>query len=166
MEHTLKIISQMRDENIISHYAIGGAIASMFYTEPVVTYDLDIFVLIPDSDSALISLSPIYEWLSKKGYHPHQEQIVIEGIPVQFIPAYNDLIIEAVIQSAEKKFKELQVFVLLPEYLMAIMIQTFRPKDKERLKQFLDDRVFQEERLQTILMKHNLMERYLAYTSA
>jgi hypothetical protein len=166
MEKTIAAIHDMYNEGIVTHYAIGGAIASMFYTEPVVTYDLDVFVLLPDSGSVLISLSPIYEWLSIRGYHPHQEQIIVEGIPVQFIPAYNDLIIEAVTQAVEKIYNGLRTYVLLPEYLMAIMIQTFRPKDKERLKKFLDDQVFQEELFNIILMKHNLMERYLAFIKA
>ncbi len=166
MEKTIAVIHDMYKEGIVTHYAIGGAIASMFYTEPVVTYDLDVFVLMPESGLVLISLSPIYEWLSKRGYHPHQEQIIVEGIPVQFIPAYNDLIIEAVTQAVEKKYNGLQAYVLLPEYLMAIMIQTFRSKDKERLKIFIDNQVFQEERFNAILMKHNLMERYMAFIKA
>jgi uncharacterized protein (UPF0297 family) len=41
-------------------------------------------------------LLPIYDYLKKKGYKPFKKHIVIAGIPVQFIPAYNDLVKEAI----------------------------------------------------------------------
>jgi len=47
----------------------------------------------------------LYEWLKDKGCNTVKEYIVIEGIPVQFIPVYNDLVKEAVLNAIKKKYK-------------------------------------------------------------
>lgn len=47
MEATIRIINEMRKKKVIGTYAIGGAVAMIFYVEPVLTYDLDVFVFLP-----------------------------------------------------------------------------------------------------------------------
>jgi hypothetical protein len=34
-------------------------------------------------------VTPIYEWLSERGYRPDAEHVFIEGLPAQFRPAHN-----------------------------------------------------------------------------
>ena len=82
MEKTLKVINQMRAEGLFSKYAIGGGIATLFYIEPIATFDLDIFIIISETPGLLVSLSPLYDWLTQKGYKAEKEQIIIEGIPI------------------------------------------------------------------------------------
>ena len=94
MEKTLEIINKMKKEGLFSSYAIGGGIAALFYIEPITTFDLDIFIILPEGTKKIISLAPIYSWLKQQGYKPDNEQVMIEGIPVQLIPTYNDLIKE------------------------------------------------------------------------
>lgn len=169
MEKTLEIINQMRNEGLFSKYAIGGGIAALFYIEPFATFDLDIFILLPESSGSVVSLSSIYSWLEKKGYKSVKEQITIEGVPVQFIPAYNDLVSDGVQDSIEKKYGKSTAFVLRPEYLVAIMIQTNRSKDRERLLRFMKESDIFLELLDKILIQHDLKtsfdrfrRRYLA----
>ncbi len=83
MKKTLKVLNDMVEMGLIKQYAIGGGIAVLYYTEPVLTYDLDVFCLLPADKSELITLSPIYEYLQKKGYREDGEHIIVEGIPVQ-----------------------------------------------------------------------------------
>lgn len=66
MEKTFKIINQLKEEGIIKDYAVAEAVASIFYIEPITTYDLDIMIVLQEKNSSLISLSPIYDWLEKK----------------------------------------------------------------------------------------------------
>ncbi len=151
----------MRNENLFTEYAIGGAIASLFYVEPVVTFDLDIFVLLPENKtSPIITLTPIYDWLKQKGFMPYQEQVMIEGIPVQFIPVYNELINDAVEYADIKYYRSVKTRVISAEYLMAIMLQTYRQKDKERLRLFIQNRVFTIGKLNGIMEKFNLKNRF------
>lgn len=46
-EGTLGVLNELEREGAFSRYAIGGAMAATFYTEPVLTFDLDIFVRRP-----------------------------------------------------------------------------------------------------------------------
>lgn len=95
MEKTLKVFNELERTGLIRRYVIGGGIAVLFYAEPILTYDLDVFYLLPvchppaagrsgspAERGGLITLSPIYEYLQKKGYSVQEEHIVIEGIPV------------------------------------------------------------------------------------
>jgi hypothetical protein len=165
MEKAIKIINEMQVLGIIKKYAVGGAIAAMFYTEPLLTYDLDIFFAPSEESENLLALSPVYEYLKGQGYKPEQEHIIIEGIPVQFLPLYNDLVKEAVDNAVQVEYKDTTVNVLKLEYLLAIMIQTSRPKDKQRIIKFLVEANINETDLERILDKHNLKTAFAIYRS-
>ena len=45
MKEALKVLSDLVTDGVIEAYAIGGAMGATFYLEPVVTMDLDVFVL-------------------------------------------------------------------------------------------------------------------------
>jgi hypothetical protein len=108
----------------------------------------------------VVSLSPLYEWLKGKGYRLQKEQVIIEGIPVQFIPVYNELVKEGVLHAVERIYGSIKTFVLRPEYLIAIMLQASRPKDIERLLRFFEEAEVSDEKLDSVLSKHNLKETY------
>jgi hypothetical protein len=98
MEKPLQVLNTLESDGVITRYAIGGAMAATFYAEPVLTFDLDIFVLLPHRQVAggLLSLAPLYEDLRRRGYIEEGECVLIEGVPVQFLPVYNALLDEGV----------------------------------------------------------------------
>jgi len=53
--------------------------------------------------------------------------------------------------------------VLRPEYLVAIMLQTGRPKDNERVLRFLQETDLDDPLLDTILKKHSLIQLFEKY---
>jgi hypothetical protein len=158
MKEALKAVKELEKKGIIKDYAIGGGIAATYYLEPLLTFDLDIF-FIPVQERLDI-LTPIYEYLREKGFKPRREQILIAGIPVQFIPAYNMLIEEAVRGSKAATYQRLRVKILRIEHLIAIGLQTFRPKDRERIIRFLEEAKVDHRRLQKILKDHGLLDKY------
>jgi len=160
MEETLAVINQMEQEGTIGRYAIGGAVAATRYIEPVQTYGLDIFVVLPVSPAGLISLTPIYAYLTQRGYTPQGECIVIEGWPVQFLPVYNALTEEALAQAIDVEFGATSTRVLSAEYLAAIMLQTGRPKDHARLVQFFEFDALNRAVLEDIVARHGLTSRW------
>ncbi len=81
MEATLKVLNKMEEAGVIQSYAIGGAVGAAFYVEPSLTYDLNVFTLI--ESSAVIDLSPLYEWLREGGHLPKGAGVMIEGWEVQ-----------------------------------------------------------------------------------
>ncbi|MBI4062771.1 MAG: hypothetical protein HY401_00540 [Elusimicrobia bacterium] len=159
MEKTIGVLNEMVRDGVIKNYAIGGAVAALFYAEPVETFDLDVFVVVEGKKSPIISLEPIYRYLKNKGYEPQKEHIAIEGIPVQFLVPYNALVQEALEEAEQKKFGQEQVRVFGVEHLMAIMIQTGRAKDKIRLEILNQQAKYDKNRLEKILRRHGLIKR-------
>ena len=156
MEKTLVVINELEKRGLVEKYAIGGAIAATFYMEAILTYDLDIFISVPHSVGPLVTLSPIYEFLRSHGYVAEHEHVLIEGVPVQFLPAANPLVEEALSTAREVTYGATRTRVFLPEYLLAIMLQTYRPKDKARMVQMLGEAQLDQEQLTRILEKHGL----------
>ena len=163
MEETLAVLNEMRDIGLLKKYALAGGIAALYYMEPVLTYDLDVFVILPDEDPVIITLSPIYDYAKKNGYPLEGEHIVIEGIPVQFIPAYNELVREAVEKARKIKYIEVETQIVGAEFLLAIMLQTYRPKDRERILMFLDEVDVNMKYLENILRRYELWEKWSGF---
>jgi hypothetical protein len=138
MEKTLRVLNRMVKDGVIEQYAIGGAVAAIFYIEPINTNDLDVFFHVSDSSPGLDTLAPLYEYLSGLGYKGQREAIDIEGWPVQFLPVFNPLLEEAVEQAKEVRFQRAKTRVMQAEHLVAIMLQTGRLKDHARIAQFIE----------------------------
>lgn len=175
MEKTLAVINQMLELGIITDYAIGGGMAAMFYMEPVLTYDLDIFCVLAGEEKGWPSeahsarygmtiglniLTPIYKWADQAGYKTFKEHLLIEGLPVQFIPVYNDLIKEAVEKAVAKKIGSVKARVVAPEYLVAIMLQTSRKKDAVNVGKMLEEAIIDRPALSKILKKYGLLAKF------
>src|SRR4051812_32864216 len=95
-ENALRRINEMKAERIIDDYAIAGAMALLFWIEPIPTFDLDVLVILPQAAGTLVSLDPIYRWASDRGYVTEHEHIFIEGVPTQFLPSFGALADEAI----------------------------------------------------------------------
>lgn len=160
MEKTLKVINELEAKGLIEKYAIGGAFAALFYMEPALTYDLDVFIFLPKAKSKIVVLTPIYDYLRKKGYREDKEHILIEGTPVQFIPAYNALTEEAVRNARETKYGKERTRVFRAEHLAAVMLQTNRPKDRARLGLFLEEAGIDRKKLKEIAKRNHLTETW------
>ena len=160
MEATLKVLNELEREGVITRYAIGGAVGAIFYMEPFLTYDLDVFVLLPQTTGGLLTLSPIYEALKRRGCEQEGECLLIEGMPVQFLPAYNPLLEEALAESRETRYAETVTRVLRPEHLAAIMVQTGRDKDRQRFSTFMREAELDADHLRGVLESHQLTERF------
>src|ERR1051325_1875240 len=148
----------MEADGVIGRYAIGGAMAAVFYVEPFATFDLDIFFAASVS-GGLMTLTPVYEYLARAGYEAKGEAVDIEGWPVQFLPTYNPLVAEAVEQAVEIKFKGTPTRVLSAEHLVAVMLQTGRDKAYARAAKFLEEGVVNVDRLTDITARHGLADR-------
>jgi hypothetical protein len=159
MKLALQTINDLQQEGLIGAHAIGGAMALLFHDEPVATFDLDIFCVLPQT-GALVSLGPLYSALEARGFRPEAEAVVIGGVPVQFIPTYNALVGEALERADERSFEGVPVRVFTLEHLIAIMVQTNRPKDRERLALLRGNKAIDTTQLGGILSRHQLAEAW------
>ena len=155
MKETFAEINALREAGVIGQSAIGGAMGATFYLEPVTTFDLDIFVLF-EGAPLILTLSPIYEFLKARGHRAEGDAIVIHGWPVQFLPAETPLLQEAVSEAREIDFEGVPARVMTAEHLMAVALQTGRPKDFARLLTFVETQVADAARLRDILERHAL----------
>ncbi len=146
----------MRSEGIITEYAVGGAMAHAFWSEPTPTFDLDVFVLL-ESPGIITDLGPIYRWAKERGYPAVKEHIVIDGIPVQIIPA-DDLAYEAVGNAVELDYDGDPVRVIKPEYLIAMYLQPSARTHKRlaRAGGLLDEGNVDRGLLDDLLKRYNL----------
>ncbi len=158
---TLAIVNQMQKAGVIGRYAIGGAVGATFYLEPIRTVDIDVFVAInPEAGRLIITPKPIYDYLTALGYKTQGEYILVEGWPVQFLPPTGPLVEEAIAQAREADAGGEPAFVISAEHLMAIALETGRAKDKARILQFVEAKVFDKGVLLDILKRHNLLGRW------
>ena len=153
----LAAIERLKSDRVVEEYAVGGAMALVFWSEPIPTFDLDVFVLLP-SGSSLVSLAPIYEWAKRNGYREEAEHIVIAELPVQVIPAHNKLAEEAVTSAALLDFEGQPVRVIRPEYLIALYLEPSARTAKrlERVATLLEEGNVDRALLETLLQRYKL----------
>jgi len=159
MEKTLQVLNDLVHAGVVSRYAIGGAMGAMFYIEPVLTFDLDVFVVLPQTRGGLLTLEPLYEALRARGYREEDECVNIEGVPVQFLPAYNALLEEALAEAREMRYEATPTRVLRPEHLLAIALQTGRDKDRERVRLLREQARLDQKYLKGVLSRHRLDDK-------
>ena len=173
MKQTLDVINSMEAEGVIGRYAIAGAVAAYNYIEPAVTNDLDILVSFDEPPGAekgpLISLDPIFSYLRKKGYDQHRKEgVVIEGWPVQFLPAATPLDAEALAQAEDieadiNESGAVKTRVLRPEFIIANALRVGRPQDLIRITQFLQENAVDIAALSALLHRYDLTATWQSF---
>ena len=150
-------IERMKAEGVVKEYALGGAMALIFWSEPVATFDLDIFVIL-ESSTVLVSLASIDEWASRKGYREKSEHIIVAGVPVQVIPAHNALTVEAIETAVRLDYDGQGVRVIRLEYLIAMYPEPSARSQKrlQRVATLLDEDQLDRALLNDLLQRYNL----------
>ena len=161
IETTLRVLNELQAEGAMGEYAIGGAVAAFLYIEPGTTFDLDVFMAWKPGPDGLLTPAPLYAELAKRGYGEYErEAIMIEGWAVQFLPAGTPLIEEALTEAVEIVIKGVPARIFSKEHLMAICLQTGRPKDFARLLQFIEESNPDMKRFEKIVNRHTLSEAW------
>ena len=124
--------------------------------EPGTIYDLDVFVRLPDAGSSIVLLAPVYEWLDARGFKPDAEHVLVHGVPVQLIPAYNELVEEAISDARLHDYDDVPVRVTPPEHLIALAFQAGGGRRRERAFQLLETTDVNRTRLEAILRRHRI----------
>ncbi len=163
MEKALQVLNELERKGELGRYAIGGAMAATFYVEPVLTFDLDIFVVLPGTADGLLTLAPLYQALRARGYTADGDCVMIEGIPVQFLPAFNPLLEEALAEASDVTYGGTPTRVLRIEHLAAIAVQTGRAKDRQRVNLFAEEAEMDQSRLKAILERHGLEAKWASW---
>jgi hypothetical protein len=157
-EKTLRALNEMKEAGEITEYAVAGAMALVFWVEPVETYDLDVLVFLDEDSKEIVSLHKIYAWANKRGYTVAAEHIMIEGVPVQVVPSPNTLADEAIESAVVIQYGTVAVRVVRPEYLIGLYLQPSARtlKRRERAAALRESPNLDEGLLQDILRRFKL----------
>lgn len=131
----LVTLNDLKKRGVIQDYAIGGGYAVMLYDIPITTYDLDVLVVLPNEDD----FHRLYEHFRERGAKIEDVYIFINDMPVQFLPNYISPLFNSAIEEAnEIEFEGVHSKFVNIEYLIALLLTAFRPKDRIRIQSLLD----------------------------
>ena len=103
-----------------------------------------------------MSLSLVYEWARERGIKVDAEHLMIEGVPVQLLPSYSDLV-EAALETARvHDYEGVPVRVVGPEHLVALALDAGGARRRERAWQLLQSGAVDRERLEALLTEHDV----------
>ena len=139
---------------LIEDWALGGALAAIYYVEPFTTYDADIF-FIPKDKGLTAGIPAIYAHLQAHSWQVEREHLLVRGFPVQFLAA-SGLTEEAVREAERIDYEGVPAKVFRAEHIMAIAASVGRAKDKARIEQLLQQADLDQSRLENILQRHKL----------
>lgn len=161
MEEIVKLLNELVEKNLIKNYAVGGSIGMSFYTEPLVTFDVDVFVDVAGVEISSFDL--IYDFFKEKGYEFKGQHLLVEGIYLDILPPPSALVKEAVEEAQNLTYGGEGVNVFRPEYLIAIALETNRPVDYKKIDLLLTEADLDNPLLISLLKKFNLYERFVKY---
>ena len=150
----LRAANDLVTAGLIEDWALGGALAAIYYVEPFTTYDADIF-FIPKDKGLTAGIPAIYAHLQAQGWQVEREHLLIRGFPVQFLAA-NGLTEEAVREAERIDYEGVSARVFRAEHIVAIAASVGRAKDKARIEQLLQQADLDQSRLENILQRHKL----------
>src|SRR6266853_5385593 len=150
----LRAANELVSVGLIKDFALGGALAAIYYTEPVTTYDADI-VFIASDKTLSEGIPAINAHLQSKGWRVEREHLLIKDFPVQFLAA-SGLTEEAVRNAKSIQYEGVPAKIFRPEYIIAIAASVSRPKDLARIEQLLEQAKINKPMLDDILRRYNL----------
>ncbi|MEK7224087.1 MAG: hypothetical protein AAB221_00195, partial [Bacteroidota bacterium] len=88
------------------------------------------------------------------------EHIIIEGLPVQFIPVESGVEREAIDNAKDVTYSGVKTKILSAEYLIAIALKVGRRKDFDKIGRLMDEASIDKKRRESILKKHRLLDKF------
>lgn len=162
MREVAILLNEMCAAAVIRDYALFGAAAQIRYTEPVATLDADVLVAVASPDR-LDVMVPIYEFCSRKGYHPEGEAVQVGAWPVQFIPVFSPLTQEALEQAETADFEGVSFRVVRASHLAVIALSVGRAKDFARILALLEADSVSPEEIAAIAERHGLLDSWMRF---
>ncbi len=150
----LRAANGLAAAKLIEDWALGGALAAIYYVEPFATYDADIF-FIPKDKGLTAGIPAIYAHLQAQGWQVEGEHLLLRGFPVQFLAAHG-LTEEAVRKAGHIDYEGVPAKVFRAEHIIAIAASVGRAKDKARIEQLLQQADLDKTYLENVLLRHQL----------
>jgi hypothetical protein len=139
---------------LIEDWALGGALAAIYYVEPFTTYDAGIF-FIAKAQGLTAGIPAIYAHLRSQGWQVEREHLLFHEFPVQFLAA-SGLTEEAVREAERIDYEGVPARVFRAEHIVAIAASVGRAEDKARIEQLLQQADLDKTYLADVLQRHKI----------
>src|SRR2546428_6124307 len=113
----LRAANELVSAGLIEDYALGGALAAIYYVEPFTTYDADIIFVTKDKTLSA-GIPAIYSHLQSKGWRVAGAHLLIRDFPLQFL-APSGLTEEAVRNAKPRDYEGASAKVVRPQHIIA-----------------------------------------------
>ena len=162
VEQALRLANEAKAKGLIGDYAIGGAFAFIYYSEPFETKDLDLFVSLASTPSGLIDLGPIWRHFIAGGAAPEGQFLRLSRLLVDFVPVADRLDEEALNEATDVQVGQQTTRVLTAEHAVAIAVRTARPQDRMKIARLLGSApdAIDHTCLDRILEQHGLLLKW------
>jgi len=150
----LRAANELVSAGLIENYTLGDALAAVYYTEPVTTYDADI-IFVANDKTLSAGIPAIYSYLQSKGWRVEREHLLFQDFPVQFLAA-SGLTEEAVRNAQPIEYEGVPAKVFSPEYVIAIAASIGPHKDLAQIEQLMAQATIDKAVLDDILHRYNL----------
>jgi hypothetical protein len=150
----LRVANGLVTAGLIEDWALGGALAAIYYVEPFSTYDADIF-FIPKDKGLTAGIPAIYAHLQAHGCQIEREHLLIREFPVQFLAA-GGLTDEAVREAERFEYEGVPAKVFRAEHIVAIAASEGHAKDTARIEQMFQQADLDKTYLAEVLQRHKL----------
>ena len=164
MKAVAQLLNEMCAAGVITDYALFGAVAQMRYTEPVATLVADVLVAVPSAER-LDVLKPIYAFCVARGYGVEGETVQVGNWPVQFIPVFSPLTLEALETADTVQFEGVPLRVVRADFLAVIALSVGRAKDFTRILALLEAGSITSERIGILAEQYGLSEAWGLFKS-
>ncbi len=164
MKAVAQLLNEMRAAGVITDYALFGAVAQMRYTEPVATLDVEVLVAVPSAER-LDVLKPIYQFCVAREYGVEGETVQVGNWPVQFIPVFSPLTLEALETADPVQFEGVPLGVVRADFLAVIALSVGSAKDFTRILGLLEAGSITSERIGILAGQHGLSEAWGRFKS-
>src|ERR1041385_1547794 len=126
LAEVLRAANELMAAGLIEDWALGGALAAIYYVEPFTTYDADIF-FIPKDTGLTAGIPAIYAHLQSQGWQVEREHLLVRGFPVQFLAASG--LTEEAVRAAERiDYEGVPAKIFRAEHIAAIAASVGRAK--------------------------------------
>lgn len=160
LKEVFETINHLKENNLVKDYALGGALAALFYTEVARTFDVDIFVII-EAQGPIVTLTEIYNWYKNYGFEAKGKHIIVHGVPLQILVGNSGLEKEAIENAQTCDYENTKIKVMTPEYLVALYLKAGGSKRRERALALLEIETINKNKVLNIWSKYNLSQTLL-----
>ena len=85
MADVLRAANDLVAAGLIEDYALGGALAAIYYVEPFTTYDADI-IFVAAEKGLTAGIPAIYSYLQERGWRMEREHLLVKDFRFDSLP--------------------------------------------------------------------------------